>query len=245
VPRDLLSRAAARLPARWHGRTVARHSLVTANLLVGLVVCGALLWGFVALADEVPEHGWLVRADLAVAAWLQVHGTEGGESIFAAVSWLGSPVLIAVVVLVGVWLAVRRSWPQFWVWAGTIAGGAALEQVLKAAFHRTRPVYAAEFIHRASWSFPSGHAMNSLIVYGLLAHMLLPHIESPARRRVLVVGTAVLIAAIGYSRLYLGVHYLSDVVAGFLAGGLWLLVCAGAYDLSQRRAKRIALPAKP
>jgi membrane-associated phospholipid phosphatase len=244
VPPDLLSRVVARLPARWHGRTVALRSLVTANLVAGLVVCAALLWGFVSLADEVPEHGWLVRVDLAVAAWLQVHGTEGGESIFAAVSWLGSPVLIAVAVLMGAWLAVRRSWLRFGVWAGTIAGGAALELVLKAAFHRTRPVYAAEFIHRASWSFPSGHAMNSLIVYGLLAHVLLPHIESPAGRRALVAGAVVLIAAIGYSRLYLGVHYLSDVVAGFLAGGLWLLVCIGAYDLSQQRAKRVTLPQK-
>ena len=88
-------------------------------------------------------------------------------------------------------------------------------RLLKTIFHRARPTYASEF-HMTSWSFPSGHAMDSLIVYGLFAYWLAE--AKPAARRPIFAGAAVLVGAIGFARIYLGVHYLSDVIAGYSAG---------------------------
>ena len=113
--------------------------------------------------------------------------------------------------------------------------GTALNYGLKTLFHRGRPEYSSEFIHRASWSFPSGHAMDSLIVYGFLAFLLLERTTSPTKRRLIVGAAAVLIGTIGFSRMYLGVHYLSDVVGGFLAGMVWLMVCIAGYEFAQAR----------
>jgi undecaprenyl-diphosphatase len=185
------------------------------------------------MADEVPEKGLMVRVDLAVTNWLQAHGTERGESIFSAISLLGAPVLIAVLVITAVALLGRQDWRRLTMLAVTCGGGALLDGALKWAFQRARPTFASEF-RTTSWSFPSGHAMNSLIVYGLLAYWLASALPR-TRRKVIFAAAVVLIGAIGYARIYLGVHYLSDVVAGYCAGFIWLIVCVTGYQFAERR----------
>jgi len=199
---------------------------------IGLVLAALSTWAFFAIADEVPERGWMVRADAAVTAWLQTHGTELGESIFVWISFLGAQVLATLLLIVAVTLLVRRDWRQLAVLAVTCGGGALLNVALKQAFHRTRPSFASEFAV-TSWSFPSGHAMDSLIAYGLLAYWL--QRRFPQRRGLILAGAAALIFVIGYARIYLGVHYLSDVVAGYSAGGVWLAVCITGYRFAERR----------
>ena len=179
----------------------------------------------------------MVRTDLSIASWLERVGTERGESIFAMVSWLGAPVLSALLVIAIIALAWRRDWLRAGALAAAGVGGTALNYGLKALFHRGRPDFSSEFIHRASYSFPSGHAMDSIIVYGFLAFLLLERTTSPARRRLIVAAAAVLIVAIGFSRMYLGVHYLSDVVGGFLAGIVWLMVCIAGYEFLRVRQR--------
>lgn len=227
-----------RLPRSWQAWLARLRTapFVSLHLIAGLALCALFLWAFIAIAEDIPEKGSLVHLDLTVAAWLQMHGTEWGEAIFSVISWLGSPVLIAIEIAVALWLLARRDWMRFWFWVATIGGGKLLELVLKLGFRRTRPVYASEFIHHQSWSFPSGHAMSSLIGYGLMAFLILPSVRGERRRRAIVIAAVALTAAIGYSRLYLGVHYLSDVVAGFLAGGLWLVICIWTFQATRRRA---------
>jgi membrane-associated phospholipid phosphatase len=199
------------------------------GLFVALAAIAVLLWGFAALADGFNEKGAIARLDLAVLNWLQLHGSEGGESIFVFVSWLGAPVLIAVDLSVAVWLALRRKWRWFALWSIAIIGGVLLDEMLKLAFRRARPSVASEFISSgSSWSFPSGHAMNSLVGYAMLAFLLREHLTSARARIAVTIGAVILIVAIGFSRLYLGVHYLSDVTAGYLAGGAWVLACVMA-----------------
>lgn len=195
------------------------------QLFVALALIGLLLWGFAGLADEFSEQGRLAQLDLSVLKWLQLHGSERGERVFQIVSWLGAPVLLVVDCGVAIVLAVRRRWQSFTLWTVAIIGGLVLDEILKLAFRRARPDVASEFISRGSWSFPSGHAMNSLVAYSMLAYLLRAHIVSARTRLVIALGAAFLIIAIGFSRLYLGVHYLSDVTAGYLAGGAWVLAC--------------------
>ena len=200
--------------------------------IVGLALAASCTWLFFAIADEVPEKAGMVRVDNAVAAWLQVHGTEGGETLFVGVSYFGAQLLTALIVGIAIVFIVRRDWRHVAVLAITCGGGALLNGALKLVFHRARPTYAVEF-HAASWSFPSGHAMDSLIVYGLLAYWL--GARRPEHRRLIYLAAGVLVCAIGYARLYLGVHYLSDVIAGYCAGFVWLSVCVTGYQFAERR----------
>lgn len=202
-----------------------RPARAGAALLIALGVIALTLWGFAVLADAFREQGAIARLDTSVLNWLQVHGTERGERVFVAVSWLGSPVLFVVDASVAVWLAVHRNWRLFALWMCAILGGVILDEALKLAFHRARPAVASEFITTHSWSFPSGHAMNSLVGYATLAFLLRMHYTSSRARAAITLGAVLLIAAIGFSRLYLGVHYLSDVAAGYLAGTAWVVAC--------------------
>ena len=103
-----------------------------------------------------------------------------------------------------------------------LAGAELLNLILKLSFHRARPEVA--FVHLDTYSFPSGHAMISTAAYGALAYLAWGHIRTRSRRIVLVAGTVVLLGLIGFSRIYLGVHYLSDVLAGIAGGVFWLSV---------------------
>jgi membrane-associated phospholipid phosphatase len=197
---------------------------------IGLILAALSTWAFFAIADEVPEKGWMVHVDAAVTAWLQTHGTELGESIFVGISFLGAQVLAALLLVVAVTLVVRRDWRQLVVLAATCGGGALLNVALKQAFHRARPSFASEFAV-TSWSFPSGHAMDSLIGYGLFAYWL--GARFPRSRTPILIGGVALVVAIGYARIYLGVHYLSDVFAGYAAGLIWLTVCITGYRFAE------------
>ncbi len=195
------------------------------RLFAALAVIGLMLFGFAVLSDEFREQGRLARIDISVLNWLQLHGSERGERVFQIVSWFGAPILFVVDIAVAIVLAVRHRWRWLMLWSVAIVGGVVLDETLKLAFRRVRPRFATEFITSGSWSFPSGHAMNSLVGYAMLAYLLRQHVSNTKTRASIALGATLLIAAIGFSRLYLGVHYLSDVTAGYLAGGAWVLAC--------------------
>lgn len=234
TPTDRIARHA---PRSWRSLATQANPRVALalQLSVALFVVAALLGAVFVLGAEFREQGALARIDLAVLTLLQVHGTETGEVIFTAVTWLGMPVLIAVDIGVAMVLAVRRRWLRLTLWLAAIGGGALLDEILKLMYHRARPVYASEFIHGQSWSFPSGHATNSMVGYVMAAYLILEHVHQPWARRSVVAATGLLVGAIGFSRLYLGVHYLSDVLAGYLAGGAWVIVCLVAYRIARHR----------
>ena len=110
-------------------------------------------------------------------------------------------------------------------WAAALIGTALLNTTLKAVIQRLRPQLPEPWITETGWSFPSGHAMGSLVAYGFLAYLLtqMSPAEFPRRTAVMVLATLVLL--IGFSRIYLGVHYLSDVIGGYAAATVWLTFC--------------------
>jgi undecaprenyl-diphosphatase len=121
-------------------------------------------------------------------------------------------------------------------WVAAFGGAGVLTLVLKNLIRRPRPPAASEFLYGTSFSFPSGHALGSLVGYGMLAYVVgSMWVDTNRGRFQLVIGTAALIIAIGLSRLYLGVHYFSDVVAGYAVGVLWLSVCISGLQVAQRR----------
>jgi undecaprenyl-diphosphatase len=194
----------------------------------------ALLWAFASLADEMAERGPLARMDAAVNRWLDLHGTEGGESVFNVITQFGSPLLAVSIVAAILWLAWRRERLEAIALAIACSTGVLFDNLLKWFFHRGRPGTATEFIARPTWSFPSGHAMNSIVGYGFLAALLLERARTRAQRAAIVAGAVVLVLIIGFSRLYLGVHYFSDVLGGWLAGAAWMIASVLAYRFVRR-----------
>jgi undecaprenyl-diphosphatase len=113
-------------------------------------------------------------------------------------------------------------WKHAAIWLAVAMGGSVVLDVsLKLAFHRARPVPFFGTVP-LTYSYPSGHALSSLCFYGVLAGLCCARIQSRAARTLIWIGTGVLVAGIGLSRIYLGVHYPTDVIAGYLAGAIWI-----------------------
>lgn len=191
------------------------------------VLLPTLALGTLALAAR-SRTGPLHRLDMGTARQLNqfVRGHPNQLRRWQVVSTGGSPTswrVLAAAAALMLWLRRRRD--EAALVALAMAGAALLSGVVKALVGRSRPVAAVVVGRRASGkSFPSGHALTSFLAVGLLVLLLWP--AASARQRALLVAAAVLVvAAIGFSRLALGVHYLTDVLSGWLIGALWLLGC--------------------
>jgi undecaprenyl-diphosphatase len=228
----------ARYPRTWTfiAARFARGEYLGLHLTIGFVISVAGLWLFGGITEDVIHHDPLTHFDMALLDWIHAHATPAGYAIFNAITLLGSPVTMsALAVGVSLILAARRQWILLGGWLAAFAGGGLLDAVLKLVIQRPRPPYAGAFLHHYSWSFPSGHAMGSLIGYGMLAYVLVVlWIHSRRGQIAVVLAVALLIVAIGLSRLYLGVHYFSDVVGGYAAGLLWLSACISGLEVARR-----------
>ena len=178
----------------------------------------------------------LESVDHRAAAWLNslVAGHATVISVIKAVTWLGSSgVLWTLTGTAAVVLAIRRRWRLVIYLLVAGAGELTLDPVLKALVGRLRPVVAHPIAYGNGDSFPSGHALGSFVCYGALFLVFLPATRG-TWRRVFIVVICTLIAAIGISRLLLGVHYLSDVLGGWALGVTWLGLTAFAFELSRQ-----------
>lgn len=212
------------------------------QLLVGLIIGLVCIGLFALLAGKVAEQDLLVRIDTALAIELHSQNTTDTVGLYRALSWMGQTGMWILGVLVGLFFLVRRQWLHLAVWAIAMLGATTFNDVLKDTFARVRPVFPDPFATEPTFGFPSGHAVMSTVGYGLLAYFLWHAVRSPIARILIVFVAVMLIVLTGISRLMLGVHYLSDVLAGFAVGGVWLSVCITAMDTIKRR-KRAGDPA--
>ena len=215
------------------GGYVGRHPAAP-GLLVG-AGCTCL---FVAIAAGVITGGPLAHFDRWVTDALHAHAS--GAPVFTeAIRVVGAPgstvALALVSVAVAAALLAHRRWSALSAWLAAVLGGEALNLLLKDLFARPRPRFERPLVVETSYSFPSGQAMESLVVYGLLAFFAMLIFNGSGKRVAVAVGAAVLVVLIGFGRAYLGAHYLSDVVGGFAAGGAWLgAVVAGWEEMRSR-----------
>jgi undecaprenyl-diphosphatase len=223
--------------ARFIAARFVRGEYLGLHLTIGFLLSLAALWLFAGVTEDVVHHDPLTRFDLTVTTLFRAHATPLGDRIFSIISALGSPIAMGIVGGGGALLLfVRRKWVVLSAWVAAFGGAGVLTLVLKNLIRRPRPPAASEFLYGTSFSFPSGHALGSLVGYGMLAYVVgSMWIDTNRGRFQLVIGTAALIIAIGLSRLYLGVHYFSDVVAGYAVGVLWLSVCISGLQVAQRR----------
>lgn len=207
---------------------------VPLSLLVAVGGLFLLAW----IAEEVMEDHSR-RFDSAIRGWVHQFSSPSMTTSARVASWLGEyGVAIAFVLSLALFLVF--GWRRAALWLTiTQAGALVLNVSLKYAFHRARPTpFFGPVPH--TYSFPSGHALFSFCFYGVLAGLLTDRIQSRLVEAVIWVAAAILVAAIGLSRIYLGVHYPTDVVAGYLTAAIWVSSMI-AFD-RLRTAKRASRP---
>jgi membrane-associated phospholipid phosphatase len=178
------------------------------------------------LTDNVVDHDGLTAIDVPWHDWVVAHRTPALNSVMHVVSFLGRTVVLAVLAACVVeWLLVRRRRRHAVLVAITTLGAALLVLVLKHLVTRARPPVADRLMTETSWSYPSGHSLGSAAVLGAIAVAVGARIVRHLYRVLVAVATVSLVVAIGVSRVYLGVHWPSDVLAGWLVGGVWLGFC--------------------
>lgn len=210
-------------------------SLVRAEfvLVASLAVITAALLGFIEIADEMTE-GEAHVFDMAVLQWLHPDAANPSDPVGPAwmdhmaadLTALGSVSVLAVIaLLVGGFLVLRKKWVETALVAVAFAGALTISQTLKSVFNRERPpeeYRAAEILNA---SFPSGHALLSAVVFLTLGAMLAQAAKGRALR-IYVMSVAIMLTVIvGVTRVYLGVHWATDVLAGWAAGAAWATAC--------------------
>lgn len=208
----------------------------SALLKIGLIIIVIMVAGmvFASLAEDLVNKETLSTLDPFFGMWLISHTTLPGDHVFAIVTFFGNALVISAGTgLIGFWFARQRNWKKLILLFSAVAGGALLNLLLKNIFQRTRPAIPGAYMVDTGFSFPSGHTMISLVFYGMVAYLALSYVKSKKWKAFIVAGTLVICVLIGFSRLYLGVHFLTDVLAGWAAGGLWLAICI-LWDLWQQ-----------
>lgn len=238
-------------PSRWRAWAsfVVRHGkarLAALGLTLGLGLGAALLalYLFAALADTVMDEE-TARIDYGVLAALRAVQSPELDRLAYVVSALGAEILAVLMVVILILFGWQRRWGAVVSLLVVVVGAQMLNNVLKDWFHRTRPAPLEGLIPAQAFSFPSGHAMVAASFYlfvGYLAWQILT-----GRTRIVCAGFLVMVALlIGLSRLYLGVHYLTDVVAGYIAGVAWTdAVIIGGHLLARRRLTRAGAQVAP
>lgn len=208
------------------GARVVRLFLVA---VVALVAYGIL-------ASAVVRETRLVDLDRRVAEWIAVEMPGWAEWLARPFTWLGGSVGVAitVVALVAWLLAARRVWDAAWV-VVALVGIQLLTAVTKQGYDRPRPDAGSAIELPSSTSFPSGHASGAVVTAGVVAALAWD--VWPGRRRWIAVAAALAVLAIGGSRIVLGVHYVSDVAAGYAFGVAWLSTWLAVRAAAGRRAR--------
>lgn len=187
-----------------------------------MLAAGALLF-FGWLADEVLE-GDTVRFDNYIRSAVHQESSPPLTAVMLVFTAIGAPQVEAPLALAIFFVFWRKGWRRAAVlFVITLLGAGVLDATLKFAFHRPRPVPFFGLSVPGTYSFPSGHALFALCLYGILASLTAGRTPRVGVRVVIWMFAVILIAAIGFSRIYLGAHYPTDVIAGYAAGFIWVV----------------------
>jgi len=221
---------------------LARYELRALLFGLALALVGV---PFGILLHQVATRGPLTGLDEDGARWLnsQLHDHEAVITVLEAISFTGKPIfLLFAVGLPAAWVLHRGGHKLVVFLLVTSLGGGAIDTIVKVAVARPRPVVDEPILTAFGKSFPSGHSMQAVVCYGALLLVFLPLVEG-RRRTAAVAGTIMVIVLIGVSRLTLGVHYVSDVLGGYVLGAAWLVASVAAFEIwREDRGRRPTRP---
>ena len=173
--------------------------------------------------------------DHEIAAWFHAHLTRPIIEVMLALSDPGSPLWIAAITsLVVLILVLRKRWYGVLAVILTVPGGMLVHHLIQIVVHRHRPFRHSEFLDLGGYSFPSGHTMAATLLYGLLAMFAVLVWKGWHWRILAVLGAVSVVVLVGFSRIALGAHYLTDVLGGIAGGAVWLVLCIMAVERTRR-----------
>jgi uncharacterized membrane protein YdjX (TVP38/TMEM64 family)/membrane-associated phospholipid phosphatase len=220
---------------RRHPRSLSPRALAIAGWSA-FVIAGML---FLAIAWNVSAPSALVALDARVAEWLHAHGRPSLIAFLVAVTHLHS--IAAMCLWTAVFGAVlARLRERIWILtlAAAVGGAMLVNLALKAIYERARPRFDDPLLELGTYSFPSGHTAAAVAFYGVLAAFLVSRFYDARRRAACVAGAIAAVALVAFSRIYLGAHYLSDVVGAVCSSTAWLVLClAGGHAIVRKRLK--------
>ena len=197
---------------------------LTGHLFSAFLISLASLIGFSCIAVLISGQK-IVQFDQTVISFIQGFESSTLTTIMKFFTYIGSfPSVLVISILATLFLYfVLNHRTGLLLFGATVIGTPIINQILKQFFHRARPDLH-RLIEIGGYSFPSGHAMNAFAVYGILAFLLWRHIPTRLGRTILIIISSIFILMIGTSRIYLGVHYPSDIIGGYFASGFWLAI---------------------
>jgi membrane-associated phospholipid phosphatase len=214
------------------------YTTVGIFLTAGAIVAIAATAAFSELAEHVLAGG-TQKFDVAILEWLHGHQSKQVTALMIEMTYLGTGTVVIVVVGVTalfLWHTEHKHSARLLL-AATV-GNILLNGVLKLVYHRARPSVFEWQTTAVSSSFPSGHAMSSTVVYGTVAYLLLRLQKNHWAKMLTLVSAILLILLICLTRLYLGVHYPSDVIGGIIVGLAWASFCMATLEASLALARR-------
>ena len=203
-----------------------------------LAIFSGALAAFTLVAAAVVMDPAFERIDAGINAWVHAHALAPAIDAMLVISFLGAPsTLTAVTAAIALMMMYRHRYRQSIVLLAVVVGGNFLNVGLKHLFHRGRPVIEDPLLMLPTYSFPSGHAMAATVFYGLAAAYVVTGSGNQHRARFAILAAVTMIALVCLSRVCLGVHYLSDVIAGLAEGIAWLVVSLTALQYASDRGK--------
>jgi membrane-associated phospholipid phosphatase len=218
----------------------SREETLGLYLTVGFLVCAALVIAFGILADEVFEIAGPGPLDRWMTMRARPLQNSASDALARSITMLGDARFLVVACLATVvFLYHQKHRVTGLLFAGSVIGGWLLETLLKISFHRSRPDLWPALVAEKTASFPSGHATMATVFFGGIAALVFHLSKSRRLRAAALAGAAVFILAVGATRIFLGAHWLTDVLAGFLVGLFWVVICAtGTEYFAKRRVRR-------
>ena len=233
------------LTARLHRFAAARFSPGEAfglHLTVGVLALLLAMAGFARIAGAVVAGAPITQLDVDLANWLHAHAHGNAvlrSSLMVVTQLHSTPGVLALTALAGWWLVRRGARHWMLTLLVTVPGGMVLNVLMKHTFERARPHFDEPILTLTTYSFPSGHTVAATLLYGLLACYLTRHAQRWSARAGWILLACLMVALVAGSRLYLGAHYLSDVLAAMAEGCAWLSICVtGVATLRRRQAAR-------
>ena len=221
-------------PKEWASNLISVNQQRLILFFGGLLLAFFFGWIFGVLAEDVIMKDSIKIYDAGISLWLLANATEDSSEFFFAVTQLGSLWIIGFGSLaVSAWLILRKRWSALIILVTSVCGGILLNLLLKYMFLRERPDFPNAFYSESGYSFPSDHAMLSVLFYGITAYLLIIATKKWKWKVSLAIGAFTLILLIGFSRMALGVHYLTDVLGGWSAGLTWLIACIIMYHYAE------------
>lgn len=200
------------------------------NLVMGVIFTLILILAFRWIASGVMNQE-LNELDRSIYDFVIAYQSTMMNRIMVFISFLGSAYFLGAISIVAFWILMKikeHYWDSTFV-LFNLLGAAGLNRLLKLIYQRQRP--DLEHLDKVTgYSFPSGHAMASFAFYGFMAYMVFLNIKDKRLRYSMMVVFILLAFAIGISRIYLGVHFASDVIGGFIGGGAWIATCIAAHQ---------------